>query len=229
MQLLTAKCPYCGRDVETTIDHTSEPIVCPKCEKPFEMEIPSAVVTSVREVDVVKTEDHVAGQPDERTLFRVHPVVFRARPLGSLIVLTIAVAALYGLWLAFTMDDSAREPELLGSTMLASIDWLLWISVAALVLIGGLVASWFVLSFSTTLTVTDSRTVYRKGIFRRESSEVQHDDVRNLQIDQSLFQRFIGVGGIGISSSGRDDLEIVVPRIASPASVVEAIRQNQRG
>ncbi len=228
MQLLTAKCPYCGRDVETTIDHTAEPIVCPKCEKPFEMEIPSAVVTSVREVDVVKTEDHIASQPEERTLLQVHPVVFRARPLRSLIVLTIAVAAIYGLWLALTMDDSAREPELLGSTALASIDWLLWISVAGLVFVGGVVMVWLVLSLSTTLTVTNSRTIFRKGIIQRDSSEVQHDDVRNLQINQSLLQRLLRIGEIGISSSGQDGLEIVAQRIASPGSIVETIRKNQR-
>ncbi len=228
MQLLTAKCPYCGRDVETTIDHTAEPIICPKCEKPFEMEIPSAEVTSVREVDAVKTEDHIATEPKERTLYRVHPVVFRARPLGSLIVLTVAVAAIYGLWVSLTMDGSVKEPEQLESTALASIDWLLWVSVAGLVFAAGLVGYWYALSFSTTLTVTDSRTIFQEGIIRRDTSEVQHDDVRNIQIDQSIFQRLLQIGEIGISSSGQDDLEIVASRIPSPSAIVDTIRQNQR-
>jgi len=228
MQLLTAKCPYCGRDVETTIDHTAEPIVCPKCQKPFEMEIPSAEVTSVREVEVVKTQDHIATKPKEHTLHRVHPVVFRARPLGSLIVLTVTVAAVYGLWLGLTMEDSASEGKLLGSTTLASINWLLWMSVAALIFVVGLLSYWFAMSMSTTLTVTDSRTIFKRGIFSRDTSEVQHDDVRNIQIDQSLFERLLRIGEIGIASSGQDELEIVASRIPSPGSITETIRQNQR-
>ncbi|MEO8269770.1 MAG: PH domain-containing protein [Aureliella sp.] len=228
MQLLTAKCPYCGRDVETTIDHTAEPIICPKCARPFEMEIPSAKVTSVREVETIRSEDHIATEPAERTLFRVHPVVFRARPLGSLIALSITAAAGYGLWLALTIDVSDRQSELLGSSELASIDWLLWSSVAGLVFVVGLAAYWYALSLSTTLTVTDSRTIFQKGIIRRDTSEVQHDDVRNIQLDQSLFQRLMNIGQIGISSSGQDDLEIVASRMPSPTSIVKTIRQNQR-
>jgi hypothetical protein len=202
MQLLTAKCPYCGRDVETTIDHTAEPIICPKCHKPFEMEIPSVEVTSVRQIEVLSTQENIATKPQEHTLHRVHPVVFRARPLGTLIVLIVTVAAVYGLWLGLTMDDSASEGRLLGSATLASVNWLLWISVAALIFVVGVVASWVTTSMTTTLIVTDSRTIFQRGIFRRDTSEVQHDDVRNIQIDQSLFERLLRIGEIGISSAG---------------------------
>ncbi|QDV23233.1 PH domain-containing protein [Aureliella helgolandensis] len=228
MQLLTAQCPYCGRDVETTIAHTAEPIICPKCEKPFEMEIPTAEVTSVREVEADETQKIIATEPEERTLFRVHPVVFRARPLGSMVVLMVTVAAIYGLWRSLAGDAPSREPELLGSTTLASIDWLLWISVAGLIAVAGILFYWFTLSYSTTLTITDSRTIYKQGILSRDASEVQHDDVRNIQLDQSLFQRLMRIGQIGISSSGQDDLEIVASRISSPGLIVETIRQNQR-
>lgn len=228
MQLLTAQCPYCGRDVETTIDHTEEPIVCPSCKKPFEMEIPSVEVTSVRTADGVGDAIHIATEPEERILKRVHPVVFRTRPIATMAVLLVSASAIYGLWSALTMDDTVANEELLGSTSLASIDWLLWLSVSALVCVGGLLIYWFTLSLMTTLTITDSRTIYQRGIIRRDTSEVQHDDVRNIQLDQSLVQRILRIGKLGISSSGQDDLEIVVAGISSPGLIVNMIRENQR-
>ncbi len=115
----------------------------PQFEKPFEMEVPSAKVTSAREVDAVKVVDPIATSPAERTLMRVHPVVFRARPLGTLIVLTVTAASAYGLWRALAMDGSAKEAELLGSTTLASIDWLLWTSARATLSICPSSTTWF--------------------------------------------------------------------------------------
>jgi uncharacterized membrane protein YdbT with pleckstrin-like domain len=53
----------------------------------------------------------------------------------------------------------------------------------------------------------------------RNTSEVQHHDVFNIQIDQSLFERLLRIGEIGISSSGQDDLGIVASRFPSPESI----------
>lgn len=228
MQLLIAQCPYCGQEVETTIERIDGPIVCPKCEKPFEMEIPTTKVTSVREVQDASNSSHLASEPVERTLFKVHPVLFRAHPLGTLIFSAMSVAAFYGLWLSLAKHDTSEHSRFLGSTTLGSIDWLLWLSIAALLVAALLVFSAFMKSISTTLTLTDSRTILRRGLIRRDSSEVQHDDVRNIQVDQSFFQRLLRIGDIGISSSGQDDLEIVIRQVPSPNRIVETIRENQR-
>ena len=227
MQLLKSQCPYCGREVETTIEHISGPIVCPKCEKPFEMEIPTTKVTSVREVPDASNSSKLATQPVERTLFKVHPVVFRAHPIGTVIVSAVSVASIYGLWLALAKNDTTQHSLFGGSTTLGSIDWLLWFSIAALIVMASVVFSWFMKSVATTLTLTDSRTILQNGLIRRVTSAVQHDDVRNVQVDQSFFQRLLRIGDIGISSSGQDDLEIVIKRVSTPSRIVEAIRKNQ--
>ncbi|MCA9012815.1 MAG: PH domain-containing protein [Planctomycetaceae bacterium] len=109
-----------------------------------------------------------------------------------------------------------------------SFDWLLWLSVAALLVNALLILVWFVQSVSTTLTLTDSRTILRNGLISRESSEVQHDDVRNIQVNQTFFQRMLRIGDIGISSSGQDDLEIQINGIPNPGRIVKTIRENQR-
>jgi len=83
------------------------------------------------------------------------------------------------------------------------------------------------LSQFTTLTVTNDRTIYQRGFVSRETSEVQHDDVRNIQLDQSFVQRLLNVGGVSISSSGQDDIEVVAKRLPNPKRIIELIRANQ--
>ncbi len=228
MQLLKAQCPYCGREVETTIEHITGPIVCPTCEKPFEMEIPTTTVTSVREVSDASNPSKLATQPEERTLLKVHPVLFRAHPIGTLLVFAVSVASLYGLWIALAKNSTSEQSPSPNGTTIGSIDWILWISIAALIGMALLVFSWFLRSASITLTLTNSRSILRKGLISRDSSVVQHDDVRNIQVDQTIFQRLLGIGDVGISSSGQDELEIIVNKVPAPTRIVEMIRENQR-
>jgi len=227
MQVLTATCPYCENHVDSTIDHLDGPIVCPNCEKPFEMEMPTAVVTSVAEVEnSQENNQQLAGEPDERTLAKVHPVVFRARPLAAFAVILVALAALAVF--VFSLAGMTVAGVAFGeSPVLGPISLLTWVGAIMLLMIVGLVGYWGVDSRFTTLTVTDDRTIYREGIISRETSEVQHDDVRNIQLDQSFVQRLLNVGGIAVSSSGQDDLEVVAKRLPDPERIIRLIRENQ--
>jgi len=227
MQVLTAKCPYCQHEVDSTIENLDGPVVCPGCKKPFEMEMPTAVVTSVHEVDEeIINQERMATKREERTLAKVHPVVFRARPITTLIlglVFLVAVAALImsfaGMAVAgYSLDDTMT----LGPASL-----LTWVCAITLSVIVAIVGYWMILSRFTTLTVTDDRTIYQEGIISRETSEVQHDDVRNIKLDQSFVQRLLGVGGVGISSSGQDDMEVVAKRLPNPERIIRLIRDNQ--
>ncbi len=47
-------------------------------------------------------------------------------------------------------------------------------------------------------------------------NEVLHNHVRNIQINQSVFQRLMHVGSIGISSSGQAGIEIFIRGIPNP-------------
>lgn len=217
MQLLNSQCPYCNETVQTAADQLHEPVVCPACHKPFEVRIPKADVTSVQEVKEKQAIDATsASRPSERTLRTIHPAVLRRHLLGSLILILILAASSFGLWWA-----SNRQVEDL-SQQLA-----LWGSVAGFVGVLLTLGWWYLNSIATTLTITDNRTMLRKGLLRKETSEVQHDDVRNIQIDQSMWHRILGIGILGISSSGQDDLEIVVQGVPDPAGIAEVIREHQ--
>jgi hypothetical protein len=225
MQLLSTRCPYCRSDVETTLDQAASPVTCPSCGKPFDVKIPVSAVTAVREVDDVADSQHLASEPHERLLHKVHPVVFRSHPLGAIAVFLLVASAGYGLWLSFADRPAGEGGEQQATT--PSMDWLLWGSTAGLIVVLLMFGYWIISSFATTLTVTDSRTLLQQGIIRRNTSEVQHDDVRNIKLDQSIWQRLLGVGKISISSSGQDAMEIVADNLPRPAGIVAMIRDHQ--
>jgi hypothetical protein len=86
-----------------------------------------------------------------------------------------------------------------------------------------LLLAWWFIDKCTTLTVTDKRTTLRRGFFSKRINEVWHKDVRNVLVEQSFFQRILGTGTIGISSSGSGDVEIRVAGMPSPYKVKQFI------
>ena len=48
---------------------------------------------------------------------------------------------------------------------------------------------WYIKCLCATLTVTNMKTILRKGLLSKYTTEVWHHDVRNVQIQQSFFQR----------------------------------------
>jgi len=87
---------------------------------------------------------------------------------------------------------------------------------------------WWAKTLGTRLTVTNSRITLRKGILSKYTNEVYHTDIRNVQIDQSLFQRIFDVGTIGFSTAGQDGIEITVAGIPHPESVRDIIDTYRR-
>ena len=221
MRVYSATCPHCKQSVDTTAEKLGEPIICPSCGNPFEMDIPSAAVEAVQERDTSESTEsdksNLAGEMEERKLLTAHPVMFRAHPFRFSGLLLLLGLGLFGI-----------AQSLLGIVAGWSSPIILWIGVA--LVIAALVAFviWWLHVLNVTLTITESRTILKRGIIARETSEVQHDNVRNIQCDQSIWERLLSYGDIGISSAGQDDLEIVAHEMPQPEQVVELIRENQR-
>lgn len=87
---------------------------------------------------------------------------------------------------------------------------------------------WWLRCKGTTLTITTDRTRLRKGILSKSITEVWHQDVRNVQLKQTFFQRMLGVGTIGVSSAGQNEIEINVKGIPDPDRVKQLIDQHRR-
>lgn len=213
MRVFVAKCPHCSQTVEATTEKLCEPVDCPHCDRPFEIEIPKAEVDAVRDIpdQEAAQSGRLVQEIPEQVLVKTHPAMFRAHPfrfVGCLLLLGLGGA---GVFYGVTWSNPLA----------------LWSGAACLLAGLALLAIWWALVLATTLTVTDRRTTLRKGLFARTTSEVEHDDIRNVQMDQSVFERIFHVGDIGISSSGQDDLEVVARSIPHPNTVARIIRENQ--
>lgn len=88
---------------------------------------------------------------------------------------------------------------------------------------------WYLRSRGTKLTITDEQTTLRRGLLSKYTNDVFHENVRNIIVRQSMFQRMMGTGYVGISSSGQSDIEIEVNGIPDPDLVKELIDDCRSG
>jgi uncharacterized membrane protein YdbT with pleckstrin-like domain len=84
---------------------------------------------------------------------------------------------------------------------------------------------WYIRSRGSLLTITDSMIIHRRGILSKYENEVRIKHVRNVQIRQSLFQRILGTGYIGISTAGQSGIEIEMNGMPDPDLVQDLINE----
>lgn len=227
--LLKNQCPHCERVAEVDAYRVGEVITCPNegCGKAFRIAVPAGRPAqrgaSARRID--RDDGSLSPTSDETLLFKTHPAFVRPRLFKALGVAIggIGGCVALGLWANARWEIGAVDPD-----WATAPEWLL-LSLGCLLAGGALMMFfwWWVLSLFTTVTVTNKRTTFQEGIVSRKTSEVQHDDVRNIQIDQNILERLLGIGDIAISSSGQDDMEIQAKGIPSPDRLAKVIRKNQ--
>ena len=140
---------------------------------------------------------------EEVTLYEAHPSMFRNQPVWFILMLGLTLA---GIVLAFTVNI-----------------WLLILTGVGLVMF----LSWWIKCLATKLIVTNHGTTLEKGLLSKSVNELWHNDVRNVQVDQTFFQRILGVGTIGVSSGGQAGIEITVNGIPNPQKVHELIEEQR--
>ena len=217
---LSYECPFCHAAVAVTNEKLGEGVECGECGRSFRATLPSGrLIDGETERDAVATpapgETPAGGRGPEQTLLSVRPAVFRAHPVRTLIFLLLAAAGLVAIVFGLT-----------GRVVLDAEPTVLLIA-GAIMLLGPALftASSLLKAHATTLTVTDRRTVLEKGLLSKSTSEVDHDSLRNIKCDQSLLERTFGYGDIALSSSGQDEMEIVVNDIPKPQEVLDVIRR----
>lgn len=214
-EALTYQCPHCHSNIQIDDSVIGEKVDCPKCDGSFRPEIPAA-----KQVDADPEADQeeavFKSADDESTLGEIHPAVFRRHFFASLFCWVLLVGGIagigFGVMTGFDLGLGLGAIVAGGIAILIPIFFLL---------------KWFIISRTTKLTLTTERILFRKGIFKRSTSEVRYVDIRNIAIDQSFRERLLRFGDLGISSSGQDDMEIVIGDIPNPTKVAELIRRQQ--
>lgn len=212
-ELVAYDCPTCNEEIAVEPHLFGDVVNCPKCTHAFQVVPPLAEPKDV-EPDLENVQASISCSADhEIELASEHPAMFRSRPFTYLLYVTmLAGGVLGGIYLLFFVDSG----------------WLLSAVSFLFACIGAtLLVSWWVTTLAVTVSVSSKRTRLRTGLLAKRTSEVQHDDVRNIQVDQTFVQRLMGTGRLSVSSSGQDDLEIVVSNIPNPNQLADLIRARQ--
>lgn len=64
----------------------------------------------------------------------------------------------------------------------------------------------------------------RHGLVARRISSIRVEDVRNINVKQSILQRLLGIGDVEFSSAASADAEVVFDEVANPLRVKEEVQ-----
>lgn len=210
--MITIECDNCEREFDVADEEAGQKAACPECgdinrvpdtASPAPAPAPAAAAPSASG-DPGGAGELPHDEGPEETIYNGHPAMFRAHPFRFAIILAAFIG---GIVLAIM----ARKWE--------TWDWTVYLWSAISVGSIGYGLLWWLTTVWFKLTVTNKRTIRQVGIIRRDTSEVLHDHVRNVEIKQSFIQRIFKVGYIGISSAGQDDIEIEVDCMPSPYQI----------
>lgn len=74
----------------------------------------------------------------------------------------------------------------------------------------------------------DSETIEsREGLIARKVRSIRVQDLRNINVNQSLWQRVVGVGDVEFSSAGGSGIEVVFRGVDRPLEVKQTAQRMQ--
>jgi membrane protein YdbS with pleckstrin-like domain/DNA-directed RNA polymerase subunit RPC12/RpoP len=213
-------CPHCGQSLEAPEDMGGQSIDCPSCSKPLVIPAPAAPPAT----PPITTK---------ACLFCGEEILIQARKCkhcGEILDESLRMQAT-----AAKPPPAQNNPSFVPEkTVYEShpsmfknhpVGFIISIGLCLFGIGFIILLIWWLNVLGTTLTVTNKRTVLRKGILSKSTNEVRHQDVRNIQVSQGILQRIFNVGAIGISSAGHGGIEIEVFGMPSPDKVKKLIDQ----
>ncbi|MEM7755763.1 MAG: PH domain-containing protein [Planctomycetota bacterium] len=143
----------------------------------------------------------------EQDVRRIRAAMLRTAPIRFVTLTLVVLGAIgYGGWLAY--QDRPIVAALIGVIGLGAVGYLVY---------------WKIQTYATRLRVTNKRTVMTVGLLSKATTEVLHDNIRNVKIDQSFWERVWNVGRVSIASSGTDEEEIEMSGVPSPHELARIV------
>lgn len=210
--MITLTCDGCSKRIEVPDNAAGTTVRCPGCQAPNGVPSLNPTPDDAQRRAADHAADHAAAHAPEQALLYIRTSMFRARPARFSLFALIALAGIGGGIYFLT----TKEPALALACALGSLAGI------------GPLLVWKIQCLGTSLEITSRRTVLNRGLFSKTTTEVRHEDIKNFQIDQSFQQRLFNVGTIGISSSGQDEIEIMVSDVPKPYRVREIIDRHRR-
>lgn len=215
--MIKFKCDRCDMDIELEDELAGSKYECLNCgdinrvpspqgKEPIPFEHDDAVDS--KRVDKAAKAGFPPDFGPETRVIRVRRCWFRSRVVRFSLTILIGLVSAVGLIWVPVQDKSFWWFAAFGPLLVWAAGLLVW---------------WWIDRLSASLEITTKRTIMHRGFFSKSSSEVVHDNIRNIQIDQSFLQRVMKVGRIGISSSGQDGIELQVNHLKDPDYLREVI------
>jgi len=83
--------------------------------------------------------------------------------------------------------------------------------------------------FSTKLTITNKKIIFRRGILVRSEVELLHSDIRSVVIHQEILQRIFGIGTVAVATAATSFAAGITARnFRHPDKIKRIIQQHQR-
>ena len=210
--MIRKPCDNCDRIIEVDDDMAGQKVECSACGDINVM--PAAGTRPPAAAKPASRADGLGLPPDhgpEQEVLKVRPAMIRAKPQLFLFYLLVLVAGLTGIvWSQLGTGSTLKTTTLIASGL-------------GVVVVLGLLGFWKLQTLAAALEITNKRTVHRQGLLSKATSEVVHDNIRNVQVTQTFWQRLWNVGTLGLSSSGQDGIEIEITDIPRPERVREII------
>lgn len=208
--MIRIECDRCERGFEVEEGAAGTKVPCPSCGDVNR--VPAGHGNGTGRASAQRDRAADAGLPPdsgpEQPVLRIRRAWFRSRPMAFTGVVAVATGGVAGLVWSGRVGHPATALWAWGALVVAAL---------------GVLAFWWLERFMTCLVVTNKRTVRHQGLLSRSTSEVVHDNIRNVQVDQTFWQRVWGVGRLGISSSGQDGIEIQINHLPGPDKVRQTI------
>lgn len=80
--------------------------------------------------------------------------------------------------------------------------------------------------YSERLLVTAQGIDYHSGIWARQTTSLRFQDIRSISMQQSVFQRVLGIGSLEFSSAGSDGVDVRFDNLANPVMIKQTIQHN---
>ncbi len=210
--MITFNCDNCEMLIELDDDQAGTKHECLSCGDINRVPSPDSVdpeaAATGGPVDRAAKAGYPADFGPETKILQVRRCWFRSRPVRFSVAMLVVVGSLVGVLWSQLGDRSMLWYALFIPLIVAGV---------------GLIAWWWIDRLTASFEITTKRTIMHRGFFSKSSSEVVHDNIRNIQIDQTFLQRLANVGRVGISSSGQDGVEIQVNHLANPNKLREII------
>jgi uncharacterized membrane protein YdbT with pleckstrin-like domain len=103
-------------------------------------------------------------------------------------------------------------------------EWALAAAIAAALAVLTLLIGWF-RRVSTKYLITTQRLRISRGIVRRQVQETRLERVQNVNYNQGVLDRMLGVGTVDFDTAGTDDSEFRFEWVDGPEQVVRVVDQ----